>query len=118
MSQRNYPAFCTLNQPELELPLSLPVPVDQAINTHPSLDEVAWHNNPTTTLLLQQLITAAAPYNNLASFPAGNFQETHSLQESSPPTRELTGPVRLKHAHHRVVHACDYCRRRKTKVTN
>ncbi|KAG1744143.1 uncharacterized protein EDB91DRAFT_1124710 [Suillus paluster] len=120
MSTRTYPAFCSLNQPELEL-LSMSVPLDQAINIYPSLDEVPWHDNLTATFLFEQFLTAAAPYHSIASLPAGDLssviQQTISPGESSTRTRELTGPVRLKRTRTRVVHACDYCRHQKKKCS-
>ncbi|KAG0696550.1 hypothetical protein DFH29DRAFT_195347 [Suillus ampliporus] len=97
------------------------VPMDQSINAYPSLEEVTWHDNLTANLLFGQFLTAAAPYNNLASLPTGDLpsviQQTMSFGELSIPTRELTGPVRLKRAHARVFHACDDCRHKKKKCS-
>ncbi|KAG1766851.1 hypothetical protein EV702DRAFT_785181 [Suillus placidus] len=135
MSTRTYPAFYSLNQPELEL-LSMPVqaPVDQALNLYPIFDEIAWHESLMATLQLfdQFLSGEAQHHNNTASSPTGDFpsvtqqnmslgesstpaRETVSPEESYAPTRKLTGSVRSKRA--RVVHACDECRNKKKKCS-
>lgn len=120
MSTTTYPAFYTLNHPEPEL-LSM---LDQTINPYPSSDEAAWHDNLTTTLLFEQFLTLTAQYNDpsLTSAPTGNvpsvIQQTIPLEEQPlpSPSHQLTVPGRLKHTHPRVLHACDHCRYRKTKV--
>ncbi|KAG1753379.1 hypothetical protein EDB19DRAFT_1668977 [Suillus lakei] len=137
MSTKTYPAFCSLNQPDLEL-LSMPVPVDQAINSRPIFDETAWHDSLMATFrLFEEFLSGTAPcYSNTASSTAGDLpsvtQQTSSPGEPSTPTREtispasgesysptreLIGPVRSKRAHFRVVHACDECRHKKKKCS-
>ncbi|KAG1823945.1 uncharacterized protein BJ212DRAFT_710010 [Suillus subaureus] len=137
MSLRTYPAFCSLNQPELEF-LSIPVraPADQAINLYPIFDEIAWHESLMVTLqLFEQFLSSAGPYySNTSSSPAGDFlavtqqnmsprelymqaRQTVSPEGSYAPLHELTGPVRLKRAQPRVVHACDECRNKKKKCS-
>src|SRR5882757_1473173 len=113
MSTTTYPAFYTLNQSELESFTML----DQSVDPYPSVDE-AWHDDLMTSLLFNQFITLTAQYNDLPSLPALNIPSSiqQMITEPSPPTRQLTGPVRSKHnIHPRVLHACDYCRYRKTK---
>lgn len=97
MSMRTYPAFCSLNQPELES-LSIPVqaPVDQAINSYPIFDEIAWHESLMVTL--QQSLSGTVPhYSNIASSPAEDFpsvtQQNMSPGESSALTRKPYSPA-------------------------
>lgn len=115
MSTADYPSFYTLNQPE---PESLSI-IDQAVNPYPSMDEAAY-DNLVVNRFFDQFLNLTAQYNDLPSLPALNIpsdiKQMFTLEQSTPPTRQLTGPVRLKHTHPRVLHACDYCRHRKTKV--
>ncbi|KAG1856456.1 hypothetical protein F4604DRAFT_1958520 [Suillus subluteus] len=100
MSLRTYPAFCSLNQSELEL-LSMPVqaPADQAINLYPIFDEIAWHESLMVTLqLFEQFLSGAAPhYSNTTSSLAGDLpaitQQNMSPRESSTPIRKAFSPA-------------------------
>ncbi|KAG2032111.1 hypothetical protein BDR03DRAFT_970953 [Suillus americanus] len=100
MPLRTYPAFCSLNQPELEL-LSMPVqaPADQAINSYPIFDKIAWHESLMVTLqLFEQFLSGAVPYySNTSSSLAGDFpaitQQNMSPRESSTPFRKAFSPA-------------------------
>jgi hypothetical protein len=114
MSMRTYPAFCSLNQsepepsPELEH-TTASLPLDQAPQ-----DELL------VTRLLDQFRALIEQYKTLESPPAihvpPDFQQAITVEDSPPPTRELTGPVRSRQSPPRTPHACDNCRTSKSKV--
>jgi len=112
MSTISYPGFYSLNHPE-------PESQDQVVNPHPSFEGAAWHDDLMATLLFEQYLTFTGQCNDLANTPTENIpsvQQTAPVEQLPPPTHKLAEPIRLKQTHPRVLHACDYCRYRKTKV--
>jgi hypothetical protein len=107
----SFSAFCSINQPELELFSMHYQPTDVYFGDAALQDDL---------LLLEQSL-AFIEY-NLESFPdttsPPNFQQMITVEELPFQTREFTRPVRSKHSNPRVLYAqtCNYCRDRKIKV--
>lgn len=94
---RTYPAFCSLNQPELEsLSMTIQAPVDQAINLYPIFDEIT--RDESLVVTLQQSLSDTVPhYSNIASSLAEDLssvtQQNMSRGRSSSQSRKTFFPA-------------------------
>ncbi|KAG2130837.1 uncharacterized protein EDB93DRAFT_68340 [Suillus bovinus] len=61
--------------------------------------------------------TSTRTFSPASGEPSIPSRETVSPEGSCALTHDLTGPVQLKHARPRVIHACDECRNKKKKCS-
>lgn len=108
-SPASFPALSSYSAEQISLPLEQPLfNVHHKAADFAALDAISEDD----LLAIVKLLFSSAP--GAHSLPNGN----PNILEESPSEfqNDFTAAVRTRLPHPRVAHACDHCRRRKTKV--
>jgi hypothetical protein len=108
-SPASFPALSSYSAEQISLPLEQPL-----FNVHQNAADLAALEaiSEDDLLAIVSFLFSSAP--GAHSIPTGNL----NVLEESPSEfqNDFTAAVRTRLPHPRVAHACDHCRRRKTKV--